>query len=337
MILHDKENITVAILGCGRIAGIKDSPKSMGSITTHAQAFHRHKGFKIIAACDNNPVKLNIFQSKWKIPKVYDDVRKMISETNPNVISICTATNSHFTNLCTILESSEPPQIIFVEKPICQTKEELEELKRLLSSTNTKIIVNHSRRYEPTHNEIAQNIKTKKWGNLIDGYCFYYGGWMNNGTHIIDTLRMFFGNQLEIKGVEAGYDSGREDDPCYNCLLKYESSTIHVRSFPEKYYQLFEFDLRFEKGRLLIKDFGEQIYFEKQRINHLGESVLENDKEYPIKGFNNPIFYAVDSIYNYLITMTDIPFQIGTTIEDAEETMKLIWDISSIGKSNNYN
>jgi hypothetical protein len=35
--------------------------------------------------------------------------------------------------------------------------------------------------------------------------------------------------------------------------------------------------------------------------------------------------------------MTDIPFQIGTTIEDAEETMKLIWDISSIGKSNNYN
>ena len=45
-------------------------------------------------------------------------------------------------------------------------------------------------------------------------------------------------------------------------------------SFDERHYQLFEFDLRFEKARLRIEDFGSRILFEKKEVNNIGENVL---------------------------------------------------------------
>ena len=62
--------------------------------------------------------------------------------------------------------------------------------------------------------------------------------------------------------------------------LKKLNSEILITTFDEDYYQLFEFDLRFENYRIKIEDFGVRIIVEKKVVNNIGENVLEIDKNH---------------------------------------------------------
>ena len=81
------------------------------------------------------------------------------------------------------------------------------------------------------------------------GHCYYYGGWKNNGAHLIDTLRMFFEVEPVIRSVTPG-KPGRPSDPCWDVELSVEGAPIFLQSFDEKYYQLFEMNLFYEFGRV---------------------------------------------------------------------------------------
>ena len=95
-------------------------------------------------------------------------------------------------------------------------------------------------------------------------------------------------------------------------------------SFDEKYYQLFEFDLRFEKARLRIEDFGSRILLEQKEMNNIGENVLVLKEN----SFQKPSATSIQTAINIIINSIDNnshKLLKGYCLSDVADTMKTVW------------
>lgn len=318
-----------AIIGCGRVAGIKDQPRAKGDVTTHAQAYYRHPAFELIAACDSRPDQLTAFLERWHISGRFADVATLAAEIQPEVVSICSPTEEHYRQAMTLLDGPAPPRIVFVEKPVCRAPEELNRLQHVAHEAGVTVLVNHTRRFDPGHRRVAELIQGGRLGELVRGRCDYYGGWLHNGTHLIDTLRMLFGVESSIASVAPGAP-GKPDDPCWDVKLQIGGAPVELVGFDEDYYQLFEIDLRFENGRVLLRDFGAQIVVETMQINNIGEQILAPFEDAPWYGLDSPLYHALNAIARHL-QGESVLAKTGATLDDAGKTMSLLWQVLKQG------
>lgn len=321
-----KKRIRAAIIGCGKIAGIKDHPRDSIPIKTHAQAYHQHPDFELVATCDVDPDALHLFNANWNIEHGFLDIRDLNAREVPDVISICSPTIEHFRQLEILLQAASPPKVIFVEKPICNTVVELDRLDELNEDRKVTLLANHTRRFDPKHRDLADLIQKKTFGDLVMGHCYYYGGWLNNGTHLIDTLRMLFAEEPVGPSVLPG-KPGRPNDPCWDVQLNWGDAPVSLQSFDENYYQLFEMNLFFENGRILIKDFGGSIIIEEREIDLLDQRILEPLPSSPWRGLETPLYYAVDAMAKFLKGKGSLE-ETGATLPEVRKTMRIVWDIS---------
>lgn len=312
-----------AIVGCGRIAGHVDRPRASGPVSTHAQAYYRHGGFRIDAICDPSDERRERFRDVWNVPRAYASLDDLLAHERPEVVSVCSSTDRHASDICEILEAQCEPTVVFVEKPLCTTPAELDRVRRAASSAaGTRIVVNHSRRFDPAHRRLAALIRSGELGSLLNGRCDYYGGWLHNGSHLVDTLRMLFGT-LTIDRVERGA-AGKPDDPYLDVRVLAGGAPIELVGCDEQYYQLFEMDLRFAKGRILVRDFGERIVVEDAKVNAIGERVLVQRPDSPWTGLDAPLLHAVAAIAAHLEGRDGLDAT-GTTLDEAGETMTVLW------------
>jgi predicted dehydrogenase len=319
----------VKIIGTGRIAGIKDDPLSDTNVAyTHAKAIHLHSGFKLTGACDENRQKAEAFGAKWDIRTICQSVSELLETEPAEVIVVCSPTDCHFEQLKEVLTSKQPPRIIFVEKPACEDKIQYDEILSLCQSRQVEVLVNHTRRFDPDFRNVAELIQSGELGSLIQGNGTYYGGILNNGVHMVDTLRLLLGQEPVVLGAKK-QPYGRNEDICVDFRLGFQSGEIELTTFNEEYYQLFELELRFEKGRASFRDFGAEIHLEKPVENILGELELKPVSEYPCRALGKPLYHAFDLMYQHLEGKSHLK-NTGAIISDAGPTMKNIWDAMSM-------
>ena len=313
----------VAIVGCGRIAGGEDHPRREGPVVTHALAYYRHPDFTLEAAVDTDPHRLKSFQDAWGVPRGYPKLTDMLSNESVDVISLCVPNQYHAAQLLEIIGSSCAARVIFVEKPVCLHRAELEKILAAANDSKYLIMVNHTRRFDPGHIRLMELVQSQALGAFIQGRCDYYGGWMNNGCHLIDTLRMLFQREPIIESVRPGAP-GRPDDPCLDLRLLIGDAPVDIHSFDEKYFQLYEGEFRFESGRVLLRNFGAEIAVEKVNTEDRRERVLAPFPDSPWKGLESPLSHAVELIGQYLDKETSLTGR-GILINEAAGTMDVLW------------
>ena len=81
----DKKNIRVGIVGAGL----------MGFWHAHAA---RKVGGKVVAVFDINKANADSLATKYSDAKSFDNLEKMLSETPPDVLHVCTPTETHKKN-----------------------------------------------------------------------------------------------------------------------------------------------------------------------------------------------------------------------------------------------
>jgi predicted dehydrogenase len=314
--------VPVAIVGCGRIAGGGDAALRAGPVTTHAQAYRRHPGFSLGAVCDPRPDRLARFVSDWGVPRGYSTLDALLGAERPQVVSVCSPTPQHYADIAALL-AAPATRVVFAEKPVCDSPEQLQALQALAAKRpDVAVLVNHTRRFDPAHQRAAAIIRSGALGALVHGRCDYYGGWLNNGSHLVDTLRMLVG-EVTVDRVSPGAQP-RDADACPNVRLLSSAAPIDVFAFDESHYQIFEIDLRFSNGRVALRNFGEDVHVERSGVNAIGERCLEPVDGAPWPGLQDPLLHAIGAIAAHERGGASLAAT-GATLPDAAKTMGVIW------------
>lgn len=247
-----------AIVGCGNIAGFLDSPTE-DKVLTHAHAYQKHPNTDLIAICDPSLEQRKKFITRWSSTiHDYSTVQEMLSNEQIDILSICSPTDFHLEGMLAALKN-EYVQTIICEKPLVSTSEELEQLTPLLTSSHKNIHINFLRRYDPGVLKLQRLIHNKELGQL---QCFngkFTKGLYHNGSHMLELIEHLCGDILTLSAHNL---STLEEDFYGDFIVETTTCNGVLQNFTGENFALFELEIIFSKGRVLIKDSGHTIQIE---------------------------------------------------------------------------
>ena len=313
------------IIGCGKIAGLYDDFDD-NQIYSHARAYFENHKIDLVGCYDSNFDRSSQLAEKFETSSYDENYLEAFNIIKPDIVSICTPDVSHFEIVESILISSYVPKIIFLEKPACDNLAQFKTLINLSNLKSVKVVVNHSRRFDELHKSLKHKIQGNFFGKLISANAIYYGGWKHNGVHAVDTLNFLFDDELEIEQLINTNDSFYDNDPNFDfkCRFKSNKSCVNLTTVNEEYYQLFEFDLKFENARIRIEDFGNRLSYEKKTVNNMNEKVLVESNLFISDDARSS---AIQSAVKLLVDNLDGSASLnGYLIKDIAKTMNTIWE-----------
>lgn len=250
-----------AIVGCGRIGcGFDDEPQR-GYVSTHAGAYKRTPGVELAALCDTNPRALDRYGEKFAVPGRYSDFDAMLEAEKPDILSVCTWTETH--RDLVVKAAQAGAKAIFCEKPIAQGLSAAESMIQECAARGVVLLIDHQRRFDRLHQDIAAYLRTGKLGRIQQVTCYYTAGVANTGTHLFDLLRFFFGEVKWAEGTQSQNPSGNEDDPNIDGWLQFENGPlVTLQACDVRNYTIFEMNILGECGRLRLMSHGFACQFE---------------------------------------------------------------------------
>ncbi|MBA7703914.1 Inositol 2-dehydrogenase/D-chiro-inositol 3-dehydrogenase [subsurface metagenome] len=134
----------------------------------HTKACAQYKDVKLTAICDINEGKARkLAQDYGGEIAVYTDYRDMLDESDVDIIHILTPDFAHAEPL---LDSIKAGKHIIVEKPLITSRKDLEEVKKAIEKTKTKVFVNFSNRWNPVYQNVKKAIVNFELGEIRHGY-----------------------------------------------------------------------------------------------------------------------------------------------------------------------
>ena len=186
-----------ALIGFGKIAaGYSADPRQLASYrySTHVQVLKDHPAFDLQLVVD--PAESARFNAKdvWQVPVTVAHIRDYHGANEIEIAIVATPPEARLE----LLESMPNLRAILLEKPLGVDLIEARKFLDACNSRNIKVAVNLPRRYDSTMKAFAEGGLTSRWGLPQAVFGVYGNGLRNNGTHLIDLIRMLFG---EVKGL----------------------------------------------------------------------------------------------------------------------------------------
>ncbi len=145
---------TIAILGCGARG------------TVYAEELKKHPaGFRFTALCDSNPLQLKRIQQRieqFDIP-TFLDADEFLSEKRADALIIATPDREHVPQTIRALHLGYD---VLLEKPVSDSREEIEALLRAQEETGKQVIVCHVLRYAPGFRMCSEILQSGELGKL---------------------------------------------------------------------------------------------------------------------------------------------------------------------------
>ncbi len=311
-----------AVIGCGRIGcGFDDDPRRT-TVGTHAGAYRRVPGVELVALADTDPAKLERYGAKFGVTGRYADHRALLAQERPDIVSICTWADSHRA----IVEDAVAARVraIFCEKPIADTLDAARAMRQLCAARGVLLLVNHRRRFDAYHRDIARFIGGGGLGRIQHITCYYTSGVANTGAHLFDALRLYGGEITWVRARRSVNPSPNPDDPNLDAWLGFEAGfTATVLACDVKAYYVFEIDVLGTEGRLRIASTSaETLTFEAVRDSRVSSEYRELYSA-PAPVPNGPHEQMIDAVQNVLDSL-DGRAQPACTAEDGEKALEII-------------
>lgn len=171
----------------------------------HLTSIERHSGLEFVAGCDIDETKKSEIEVNF-----YNDIDKMLSGEELDVVSICTPNYLHPKHIEKVMTGSSAYCIC--EKPLCVPRYQLEDIIELSRSFGDRIFPVSQNRFNPYISHLKDNIedigkvytvylnqiwnrndeyfKSADWRGTkgMDG-----GGLLNQGYHFLDIIYYLFG------------------------------------------------------------------------------------------------------------------------------------------------
>ncbi len=144
--------MNVGIVGCGEVSSV------------HADAILNTKKCKLVSACDLEKERASQLAKKFGIPRIYTDFSEMLKEEKLDAVHITTPPQVHAKLTIQALNSGCH---VLVEKPMCMSVKEADEMIKAAKRNNLKLGVIHSFLFTPAISKARQMVKQGEIGDLL--------------------------------------------------------------------------------------------------------------------------------------------------------------------------
>ncbi len=184
----------------------------------HAKALSGVPNAYVAAVCSRNEQRAASFAEEFSC-KPYNDVKKMLSDPNVSIVSICTPSGTH---LDSVIACAEAGRHVIVEKPLEITLERCDAAIEVAQKHGVYLGVVFQSRYFEAASLVKKAIDDGRFGNMVLGDAYvkwfrsqaYYddGGWkgtkqldgggalINQSIHAIDLLQWYMGKVESVSG-----------------------------------------------------------------------------------------------------------------------------------------
>lgn len=238
------------------VIGVK-GPDADGIGDAHARAAKRHGATEIVAICDINRAGLDAYRAAFGPVDAYTDVKAMLDAHEIDLICIATPDHTH----CELVEAAcrAGVPMIFCEKPLDVTLERCDQMVRAVEESGATFLCDHTRRWMPTW-VTAKKILDEKLGPVLRARA-HMGGrramLFRNGTHLIDTICWFTGDEPAwVTGAEFEDLGVFDPNPACTALLGFRNGCRAFIDFSKKAVGELEIDCIGERGRLTVNRAG---------------------------------------------------------------------------------
>lgn len=154
---------------------------------------------QIVAVADENEAGRNAAQKRLGAKNAYADYRDMLKKERPNIVSVA---DRHLDqHRAMVIACAEAGASIFLEKPICRTLAEADEMVAACEKHHVKLAIAHQTRYSPRLARVKEMIAAGQLGEILEmrgrgKEDTRVGGqdMMVLGTHVFDLMRFLAGD-----------------------------------------------------------------------------------------------------------------------------------------------
>ncbi|MHC4175308.1 MAG: Gfo/Idh/MocA family protein [Planctomycetota bacterium] len=154
---------------------------------------------QVVAVADQDSQGRSDAAKRLKAPRAYADYRRMLEKERPQIVSVAPRWLDCHRDM--VLACAEFGCHVFLEKAMCQTLKQADEIIAALEKHNLKLAIAHQTRYSPALQYVHEVIAEDKLGDIVElrgrGKEDRRGGGedlMVLGTHIMDLMRYFAGD-----------------------------------------------------------------------------------------------------------------------------------------------
>ena len=154
---------------------------------------------QIVAVADQDEKGRAAAAKRLNALRTYSDYRRMLEKERPHIVSVAPRWLDGHRDM--VLACAQYGCHVFLEKPMCQTLEQADEMVAALEEKNLKLAIAHQTRYSPTLEHARRLIADGVLGDIIElrgrGKEDRRGGGedlMVLGTHVMDLMRLFAGD-----------------------------------------------------------------------------------------------------------------------------------------------
>lgn len=146
-----ENTVRIGIVGCGMVARY------------HAKAIADTPNAMLVGACSKSLSSTRTFCSEFPQVRAYDSYDEMLVEQDINTVAICSPTGDHYGQAKRALEAHKH---VIVEKPICITLRQADDLIRLADEKSLSLCVISQTRFSDSAAIIKQAIEIVKGRSL---------------------------------------------------------------------------------------------------------------------------------------------------------------------------
>src|SRR5437016_1870119 len=154
---------------------------------------------EIVAVADENDRGRTAAAQHLRARQAYADYRSMLEKERPQIVSVADRWLDQHRDM--VLACARAGANIFLEKPLCRTLAEADEMVAACERHHVKLAIAHQTRYSPRLQRIRELIAAGRLGDLLElrarGKEDSRGGGqdlMVLGTHLFDLMRLLAGD-----------------------------------------------------------------------------------------------------------------------------------------------
>lgn len=227
------KKISFAVVGCGNI-GMR-----------HLAALAAEPDAILVAACDIDKNKLKEVETLYPDIKTYTDYDEMLSQSNIDVVNICTP---HHMHAPMSIRAAEHKKNVLVEKPMALTETDCKQMIATAHEHGIFLSTVKQNRYNTPISELKNALNKGAFGKIHMVKCdvlwnrnaAYYsesdwrgkkategGSLYTQVSHFVDLLIWLFGDIQEIKSIidRSGHENIEIED-CGTASLKFKNNII---------------------------------------------------------------------------------------------------------------